>query len=245
MRGHTRNVVLLLLLLLLLGVICWDAGKGTVSDPIVIDLSSDEEDEEDLVVCSSWSASAPSSSQTPHIVNPSSHAQPSVSPSSSSSSCSRRDPLCYEACRQGSSSPLRSVPVTVKRRYSSTTDGGPEAIDPLSVTPPPPSTISTNTTGTSASTNHINTASIPVPVITEYAPTLPYFSVAPPSLSYLAPPSIRTILASSADPLTSNGSGVSGGEVNIDDLRLNREFFFSHSSCVFDTNRESVVFSGV
>ena len=204
------------------------AGGGTRNDPIVIDLSSDEEDEETIppsrpLPSSTITTITPSTSYTPHIIDPSTSLQSHTSHTSHSltlaSMHGRHTPPDYTVCRDGltSTGPVSSTTATrsvvVKRRYSSTTEGGVEIggvvnVDPCATPPPPPPTTLTTLASSRAGNGTV------VPLITEYAPSLPIFP-------YLAtqPSAVRTILASS-DPLLSNISGVSGvRDFNLDDLQ--------------------------
>ena len=159
---------------------CTLTGEGTVSDPIVIDLTSDDEEDEQSIILSSAHSPSPapttthtsasSSSSMPHIVTSGSIYRP-------------HSQLCTDSSSRS---------VVVKRRCSST-DGGLDANE-LPIT-----SVSTNAR--------------PVPVITEYAPSLPLFR---PVVPFLVQPTVQTVLASSDYP---RHTGLNGAH-NLDDLHL-------------------------
>lgn len=183
--------------------------EGTVFNPIVIDEEDEAEEDEDEEEVISTSSSRMSISIAHIVGQGSSHSTTAHQRDSHPRGDSARDRAAY---RDGMT---RSV--IVKRRFSSTTEGGgSETSSHHEYSVPLTSTTSTtSTTTTTADQRH--TPSIPVPVITEYAPTLPYLSGAPLLPFLAAQQSVRTILASSDNPLATAVS--SGGEhINIDEL---------------------------
>lgn len=185
-------------------------------NPIVID---EEEEEEDLEATGSYDPPIPptsgssrslvsTSSSTPHIIDP-------TRPSTFHQRGSHHQAYGREGGRRS---------VVVKRRLSSTTEGGVETshecCNSLDTTAISITTISADDRHTTTTTT---ATPLPVPVITEYAPSLPYLSA--PLLPYLALQPIPTVLASSDNPLSSSGGG---DHFNVDDLQhlptLNCEF---------------------
>ncbi len=127
---------------------------------------------------------------------------PSISSSTSSSSSSNNswtphiiNPTPTYQCDEGYVHKDISRSVIVKRRCSST---GLDVDDSC-----PSTSVSTDTT-----------CGFPVPVITDYAPTLPYFNA--PMIPYLSQPTVQTVLASSDNSLH---TGVGGGSLNLNDLQ--------------------------
>ena len=230
------------------------AGRGTLHNPIVIDEDESEEEqeeemEEDHIFTTTAAATTTCSTS---IISPRTHPSHIIDPSHSSAHHHHH----HHHRRHDNHSPHDHVyrdgvtrSVIVKRRFSSTTDGGAEVCsDPL-ITPITSHDRyhhhqqhqNTTTTATSTSASTTSTAPpIPVPVITEYAPTLPYCG---PLLPYLAQQ--RTVLASSDNTLVSSG----GDHINIDDLHLPSlsgcEFSHRFSLFVNDTNRESRLKRGI
>lgn len=197
-----------------------DHTGGTVSNPIVIDEEDDDDEEEMEASIREEPTASPvpsyslASSRTPHIVNP-----------SHSSTVHQRS-----SHDQPHSRDLRRS-VVVKRRFSSTTEGGVETSHECCT---PLDTTATTITTISADNRHLHTTTtsttppLPVPVITEYAPSLPYLS-APLLQPYLAQQSIQTVIASSDNPLAG------GDHINVDDVQqlpsINCEFSLCCCCC--------------
>lgn len=149
-------------------------GDGTESDPIVIDLTSDSDDEDEQHTISSSAVSVitnniPSSSSTSSST-PSSTSYIVTIPTQNNLAFEPRGEICTDFGR------------SIKRRCSSPTDDHDACEPPLKV----PATASVSSTAQ------------PMPVIKEYAPTLPCFNPPTCTIPLLSQPfAMQTVLASS------------------------------------------------
>ena len=156
-----------------------------------------------------------SSSHTPHIVDPS---HPPVH---------RHHHHHHQRSTHEKAHREHGRSVVVKRRFSSSTDGGAEASHrECCSAPPDPNTITTLSTDhlphhhtTTNCTTTTTATPLPIPVITEYAPTLPYLNA--PLIPFLAQAQ-QSVLASSSTSdllLATTVSSGGGDHINVDDMQ--------------------------